>query len=131
MLKVSKHQDGATVTRWLDTRTLEITFEGNVSQALTEQLVKDFIAATAERGPRYALFDMTTATGINASVRANATRFLSEFKLKGGREIIAVVTNTSVRMIGQALTFASGVQLKMFPSRETALTYIVSKLRED
>ena len=130
-MKVSKQPDGATVTRWLDSRTVEVTFKGQITSQLIDQLIKDFIALTSERSPRYALFDTETATGITANARPNASRFLSEFKLRGGREIVAIVNVLSLRMLGQAITFAAGVPLKMFATREQALNYIISKLRED
>jgi hypothetical protein len=130
-MKVSKQPDGATVTRWLDNRTVEITFEGQISPALVEQLIRDFASIAAARSPRYALFDASPATGFSANARANASRFLIEFKRAGGREIVAIVNLLSLRMLGQALTFATGIPLKMFPTREQALGYLVAKLRED
>lgn len=130
-MKVSKQPDGATVTRWFDSRTIEVSFQGQISSALVDQLIKDFISLTGDRAPRYALFDTEGATGITANARANAARFLVQFKVRGGREIVAIVNVLSLRMLGQAITFASGVPLKMFATREQALNYIVAKLRED
>jgi len=130
-MKVSKQPDGATVTRWFDSRTIEVAFQGQISSGLIDQLIRDFISLTVDRAPRYALFDTENATGITANARANASRFLAQFKMRGGREIVAIVNVLSLRMLGQALTFASGVPLKMFATREQALNYIVAKLKED
>jgi hypothetical protein len=128
-MKVSKLTDGAAITRWLDNRTVEVSFNGLITAGLIDQLLKDFIAETDSRLPLCILFDATQATGFNANARAGCSRFLTEFKVRGGREVLAVVSNLSLRMLGQALTFATGLPLKMFATREQALSYIVSKLR--
>lgn len=131
MVKLAKQPDGAAVTRWLDRRTLEVTFEGQITQPLVEQLLKDFFSVTADQPAKYVLFDAVQGTGFSPAARAGALRFLAEFKARGGKEIIAVVNHSAIRMLGQALTFASGLPLKMFTAREQAMAYIVSKLRED
>lgn len=130
MLKVAKQPDGSYVLRWLDNRTIEVIFEGQISQALLEQLVKDLPAMTKERAASIVLFDAFSATGFSASGRTTASRFLAEFKKTGGKEVIAVVSNSALRMLGQTLTFAAGLPLKMVSSREQALTHIVARLRE-
>jgi hypothetical protein len=130
-MKVSKQPNGATVTRWFDNRTIEVRFEGVITPPLVEQLVKDFVSLTVERKPRFVLFDAEAATGFNAAARTTAMRFLTEFKVRGGREIVAIVNQIYLRMLGQALTFGAGLPLKMFATRDQAQNYLVAKLRED
>lgn len=129
-MKVSKLADGRLTTRWLDTRTIEVTFYGKITAELIEQMHRDFWEVASHKAPSYALLDTSPATSFTASIRSNALRFLAEFKARGGREILGIASIAPLRMFGQALTFAAGLPLRLFVGRQEALTYIVQKMKE-
>jgi hypothetical protein len=93
--------------------------------------VKNFWVEAGDRIPLYTLFDCSGVTSFTASIHAGSMRFLAEFKSKGGREVLAVVSMAPLRMFGQALVFGAGMPLKLFATRDAAVTYLVKKLRED
>lgn len=130
-MKVLKQTDSTVIIRWLDAKTIEVTFAGKLSNASIDFLVKQFWVEADDRIPWYALFDCSQVTSFTASIRSSSLRFLADFKLKGGREVLAIVTMAPLRMFGQALTFGSGTPLKLFATRDEALTYIIKKLRDD
>lgn len=129
-MKVSKLADGKLMTRWLDTRTMEVTFHGKITAELIEQMHRDFWEVASQKAPMYALLDTSPASSFTASIRGNSLRFLNEFKARGGREILGIASIAPLRMFGQALTFASGLPLRLFANRQEALTYIVQKMKE-
>jgi hypothetical protein len=129
-MRVLRQPESTVILRWLDTKTLEVTFEGKLANPSMDFVVKNFWIEAGERVPTYALFDCTGVTAFTASIHAASMRFLAEFKSKGGREILAVVTMAPLRMFGQALVFGSGLPLKLFSSRDAAVTYLVRRLRE-
>lgn len=130
-MKVSKLPDGSVTTRWLDSKTMEVTYIGQLSQALFDLMVRDFWDIAGPRTPHYALFDGSQVKGFSAGIRHNVLRFLSEFKARGGRELLGVTPLGALRMFGQAMTFSSGIQLRLFAKREEAIQYVVSKITSE
>ena len=127
-MKVMKTPESTVTIRWLDVKTIEVTFAGKLAIPSMDFVVRQFWIEAGDRVPQYVLFDCTQVGNFTASIRSSSLRFLADFKLKGGREVIAVVTNSPLRMFGQALTFGSGTPLKIFATRDEALTYIIKKI---
>lgn len=129
-MKVSKLPEGTVTTRWLDSKTMEITYAGQLTPPLIDLMFRDFWDVAGGRTPMYALFDTSQMRGFSANIRSTALRFMSEFKMRGGREILGIVPLGTMRMFGQAAAFATGISLRLFAKREEAIQYVVSKITE-
>jgi hypothetical protein len=110
------------VTRWLDDEILEATHSGYLSEGMLEETRWRFWRVAGARNPRFALLDMAAITGFSSDVVHPGRRFLTEFKERGGEQIVVVTTKSDLRMLASTLMFATNASIRFAGTREGALT---------
>jgi hypothetical protein len=117
-------EPGSVATRKLESKIIETTYRGRISAEMAAQVRADLEPLLREtRGINW-LIDATDVTGMAAAPREDTIGVVELFKRCEGHRIAAVISSSPVRMVASALVFATGLPLRMFHDRDTALAYL-------
>jgi hypothetical protein len=118
--------EGWADTKHLEGRIVETTYHGKLVPELVNQVRRDVEAELRKIGGGDWLCDVSLVEGFKPAPSGAASAFFSSFRAAGGRRIAVAVASSPVRMVGSALAFAVGQDIKWFANREDALRYLRS-----
>ncbi|MFO0563918.1 MAG: STAS/SEC14 domain-containing protein [Polyangiales bacterium] len=118
--------EGRADTKHLEGRIVETTYYGKLIPELVDQVRRDVEAELRKIGGGDWLCDVSLVEGFKAAPSGAANTFFSSFRAAGGRRIAVAVASSPVRMVGSALAFAVGQDIKWFANREDALRHLRS-----
>lgn len=109
---------------------LEVTFKGYVTAAVIAQLVPATTAALEDAPARFVVIETAAVSGYSPDVRAIGSQFLSLLKEHGVEAVYLAAPNAAVRMIGAALSMATGARLRIKHGREAVDAHIAQQMVE-
>jgi hypothetical protein len=113
---------GSIVTRHLEGNIVETRYDGNI---VFDGSLNVELARFLEQYPgMHWLVDASGATGIDPNRRDNAGNTIQLFRKMGGGSIAAVIPSGPIRMVAAALSFGFDLKLKIFATRQEALTHL-------
>jgi hypothetical protein len=120
---------GSTETRYLDGKIVETIYYGKIVPEHLEEVRVALEREFTRIGGGDWLLDTSRADGLKAAPSAASAAFFEAFRRAGGRRIAAVVGSSPLRMLGSAVAFASGLDIKLFATRDEALKHLRSPVR--
>jgi hypothetical protein len=116
--------EGRAVTKHLEGRIVETTYYGKLVPDLVDRVRREVEAELRKIGGGDWLCDVSRVEGFKPAPSGAANAFFTSFRAAGGRRIAVAVASSPVRMVGAALAFAVGQDIKWFANREDALRYL-------
>lgn len=120
----SKTKLGWTETKQLDAKTVETVYFGKILPEMIDEVIRDLEVVLKRMNGGDWLVDFSKVEGFRAAGSGSTSTFFAMFRTSGGKRIAAIVGSSPLRMIGSALAFASGHDIKLFSTREEALKYL-------
>lgn len=107
--------------RWGGPGVLIVRFRGRVSGAQTMQLLETVREELAAEPVRAFVFDCTRAESYTVDVRAPGVELLQALRDAGATRGYAAASSSSIRMIGTAVAFVAGVNVRFVESVSEAV----------
>lgn len=123
---MKNNAEGSAETKHLEGKIIETTYHGKLIPELVDLVRRDVEAELRKIGGGDWLCDVSRVEGFKAAPSGAASIFFSSFRAAGGRRIAVAVASSPVRMVGSALAFAVGQDIKWFATREDALKHLRS-----
>lgn len=120
----AKSGQGWTETRHVEGKIVETAYHGKILPEHLDEIRAALDVEFRKIGGGDWLLDTTKASGLRAAPSEASTAFFDSFRRAGGRRIAAVVGSSPLRMLGSAVAFATGHDIKLFATREEALKYL-------
>ncbi|MBL8683750.1 MAG: hypothetical protein JNK05_31550 [Myxococcales bacterium] len=122
----NNQKQGWTETKIVEGKIVETAYFGKILPSHLDEVRIALEAALRKSGGGDWLVDTTKASGFRPAASESSSAFFDAFRRLGGKRIAVAVSSAPLRMLGSALAFASGQDIKLFASRDEALQFLRS-----
>ena len=128
---IKSSTDGGRIeTTLLDPMAVCMLCYGRIDEEFAALVAKDLSAVlTKHPEVRFYLVDTTETNHWTPNIRGQVVELLHLIKKHNIKEILAVIPSSALRMFAAAVTFAAGVPLKTFPTRDQAERHLRQQIK--
>lgn len=122
-------QAGSSRVTWRKQGIVNVRFEGHASGDVVTAAVAAVEKLVGAQNVDAALIDCVPLTGFDAAVATPGRALLSFLHAHRAKIVASVAPSSAVRMLGSALSLATGARVRFFPNEAEAEDAIALALR--
>ena len=107
--------------RWATPTVLEVAFTGHVDAAQVHRTVDEARRAVRDQPPTSFVIDATDASNYSTDVRGPGIELMQLLRDAGAIRGYAVAPSSAIRMIGTAVAFVAGIQVRFVSTLDEAM----------
>jgi hypothetical protein len=111
---------GTSQVMWRQPGVVGVVFRGHASSDVVTSAVTGVAELLGDGAVRAALIDTGPLTGFDASVSSPGRKLLEVLVAHGAQIVASVAPSSAVRMLGSALSLATGARVRFFANEAEA-----------
>ena len=113
---------------WLRPGVMEFVYRGAVKEEDLRAALKRYDELTADETPRVQLVDTLAVRSVPPTLGKLLSSLLESYRESGGRHVVMAASDHTNQMLGRSMSFASGLKLAPFETREEATAHVKTLL---